>query len=72
MLSAEKEYRRGDLDVHHPDDKQAHDDYVFSLTLAVAAAMSDEGKVEEVQFSSGFNLHGNNRFFKLAPRRRVR
>lgn len=55
MLELEKEYRRGLLSLHHPDLRNAHDDYPDSLCLAdeAASATPYAGEVEECEG----NLH---------------
>jgi hypothetical protein len=49
MLDAEKDYRNGLLNLHHPDIRGAHDDFVQSACLAIQAACTKPfgGQVEE-------------------------
>jgi len=51
MCDLEKEYKRGLLSLHHPELRNAHDDYPDSLALGVDAASQTPfgGEVEEVE-----------------------
>lgn len=70
MVDAEKEFRRGFLNVSHPDDKNAHDDFCFSLALANYATTTEE-ELPEIQFGDRIKFVGSNNNFSLTPKKRI-